>query len=79
MLLERKISRSCFSKGNINEDPRLVEWFNIMEESQAHAHKHIEQFSAELRAAGWAANNVLLSSKEQIRYTMLNDDLKQRR
>nr|CAD1837987.1 unnamed protein product [Ananas comosus var. bracteatus] len=78
-LLERKISWSCFSKGNINEDPRLVEWFHIVEESQAHAHKHIEQFSAELRAAGWAANNVLLSSKEQIRYSLLSDDLKQRR
>ncbi|XP_072982464.1 protein root UVB sensitive 4 isoform X1 [Typha latifolia] len=78
-LHESKTTWKCFSEDRVNEDQILADWFNVVAESKTRAYGDTKDLKEELRAAGWIVNNVLLNSREQTRYSIVDADSSQRR
>ncbi|KAK4760868.1 hypothetical protein SAY87_005761 [Trapa incisa] len=51
----------------------LEEWFRVAEHCQELARRDLPVVSEQISAAGWSVKNVLLSTKEQFRYSFVDD------
>ncbi|XP_042508617.1 protein root UVB sensitive 4 isoform X2 [Macadamia integrifolia] len=50
----------------------IKEWFNVVEDSKRCSEVDVNLLKEEIQKSGWAAQNILLSGQEQIRYTLLD-------
>lgn len=51
----------------------LTMWFKLMEESKRCALADLTQLNEQMSELGWAAKNILLNSREQARYSFVDD------
>lgn len=54
-------------------DSGFKEWFRLAEDSKQSAERSVRAVSDQIAARGWAAKNILLSTREQARYSFIDD------
>ncbi|KAI6695308.1 hypothetical protein NL676_023018 [Syzygium grande] len=54
-------------------DSGFKEWFRLAEDSKQSAERSVRAVSDQIAAMGWAAKNILLSTREQARYSFIDD------
>lgn len=54
-------------------DSVLTEWFKLLEECKRRAQDDLYILNEQILGQGWAAKNVLLNTKEQTRYSFIDD------
>lgn len=54
-------------------DSLLNEWFKLLEECKKRAQDDLCLLNEQILGLGWAMKNILLSTKEQIRYSFVDD------
>lgn len=54
-------------------DLGFEEWFKLANDSRQCAERSFHTVSDQIAAMGWAAKNILLSTREQARYSFIDD------
>lgn len=54
-------------------DSGFKEWFRLAEDSKQRAERSVRTVTDQIAAMGWAAKNILLSTREQARYSFIDD------
>ncbi|XP_056158763.1 protein root UVB sensitive 4 isoform X2 [Syzygium oleosum] len=54
-------------------DSGFKEWFRLAEDSKQSAERSVRTVSDQIATMGWAAKNILLSTREQARYSFIDD------
>lgn len=51
----------------------LNQWFKLIEDSKRYAHGDLPLLNEQMMGLGWAMKNILLSTREQARYSFVDD------